>query len=107
MSVRKVDSRRIASSVLIIGSGGSGLRAAIELVENGVDVLVVSKRPKNDAHTSLAAGGINAALATVLCTSKYMQSFSICAMLKYHYKSIPRYLRVVADVASLWVYRVK
>ena len=57
--------RRIATSVLVIGSGGSALRAAIELAERGVDVLVVSKRPKGDAHTTLAAGGINAALATM------------------------------------------
>jgi len=59
------DSRRISTSVLVIGSGGSGLRAAIELSEKGFDVLVVGKRSKNDAHTSLAAGGINAALATM------------------------------------------
>lgn len=58
-------SRRISTSVLVIGTGGSGLRAAIELSERGVDVLAVGKRPKNDAHTSLAAGGINAALATM------------------------------------------
>ncbi|MET4047498.1 MULTISPECIES: FAD-dependent oxidoreductase [unclassified Rhodococcus (in: high G+C Gram-positive bacteria)] len=57
--------RRIATSVLVIGSGGSGLRAAIELAEHGTDVLVVGKRPKLDAHTSLAAGGINAALSTM------------------------------------------
>ncbi|MGG7466131.1 MULTISPECIES: L-aspartate oxidase [unclassified Plantibacter] len=57
--------RRIATSVLVIGTGGSGLRAAIELAERGVDVLAVGKRPKADAHTSLAAGGINAALATI------------------------------------------
>ncbi len=57
--------QRIATSVLIVGSGGSGLRTAIELAEHGVDVLVVSKRPKADAHTALAAGGINAALATI------------------------------------------
>ncbi|GLW12067.1 hypothetical protein Misp01_71950 [Microtetraspora sp. NBRC 13810] len=57
--------RRIATSVLVIGAGGSGLRAAIELAERGVDVLAVGKRPKTDAHTSLAAGGINAALATM------------------------------------------
>ena len=56
---------RIATSVLIIGSGGSALRAAIELAERGVDVLAVSKRRKTDAHTTLAAGGINAALGTV------------------------------------------
>jgi succinate dehydrogenase / fumarate reductase flavoprotein subunit len=57
--------RRIATSVLVIGTGGSGLRAVIELAERGVDVVAVGKRPKADTHTSLAAGGINAALATV------------------------------------------
>ncbi|AZZ51605.1 L-aspartate oxidase [Rathayibacter festucae] len=57
--------RRISASVLVIGTGGSGLRAAIELAEAGVDVLALGKRSKSDAHTSLAAGGINAALATM------------------------------------------
>ncbi|MEU4573418.1 FAD-binding protein [Nonomuraea sp. NPDC023979] len=57
--------KRIATSVLVIGTGGAGLRAAIELAERGVGVLAVGKRPKADAHTSLAAGGINAALATM------------------------------------------
>ncbi|MFD3374059.1 MULTISPECIES: L-aspartate oxidase [unclassified Streptomyces] len=51
--------------VLVIGTGGAGLRAAIELAEAGMDVLAVGKRPKEDAHTALAAGGINAALATM------------------------------------------
>ncbi|RBP62914.1 succinate dehydrogenase / fumarate reductase flavoprotein subunit [Brevibacterium sanguinis] len=51
--------------MLVIGTGGSGLRAAIEIAEAGVDVLAVGKRPKHDAHTSLAAGGINAALGTM------------------------------------------
>lgn len=55
----------LKTGVLVIGSGGSGLRAAIELAERGTDVLVLSKRSKHDAHTSLAAGGINAALATM------------------------------------------
>jgi succinate dehydrogenase / fumarate reductase flavoprotein subunit len=57
--------QQIATSVLVIGTGGSGLRAAIELAERGVDVLALGKRPKADAHTSLAAGGINAALSTM------------------------------------------
>jgi succinate dehydrogenase / fumarate reductase flavoprotein subunit len=56
---------QIATSVLVVGTGGSGLRAAIELAERRVDVLAVGKRPTADAHTSLAAGGINAALATM------------------------------------------
>lgn len=57
--------QRISTSVLVIGTGGAGLRASIELAEQRVDVLAVGKRAKADAHTSLAAGGINAALATV------------------------------------------
>ena len=57
--------QRIATAVLVIGTGGSGLRASIELTERGIHVLAVGKRPRADAHTSLAAGGINAALATI------------------------------------------
>ncbi len=57
--------QRISTAVLVIGAGGSGLRAAIELAERRIDVLAVGKRPAADAHTSLAAGGINAALATI------------------------------------------
>ncbi len=50
---------------LVIGSGAAGLRAAIELHARGVDALVLGKRPRGDAHTVLAAGGINAALGTM------------------------------------------
>ncbi|MQY13547.1 Succinate dehydrogenase flavoprotein subunit [Streptomyces sp. RB5] len=60
-----VTEQRLSTMVLVIGTGGAGLRAAIELAEAGIDVLAVGKRPKDDAHTALAAGGINAALATM------------------------------------------
>ncbi len=53
------------ADVLVIGSGAAGLRAAIELHGQGAEVLVVGKRPRMDAHTVLAAGGINAALGTM------------------------------------------
>lgn len=56
---------QLSTSVLVIGTGGSGLRAAIELAERGISVLAVGKRSRLDAHTSLAAGGINAALGTM------------------------------------------
>jgi succinate dehydrogenase / fumarate reductase, flavoprotein subunit len=56
---------QIATSVLVVGTGGAGLRAAIELAERRVDVFVIGKRRAADAHTSLAAGGINAALGTM------------------------------------------
>ena len=52
-------------SVLVIGAGGAGARAAIELAERGVDdVLVLGKRDHGDAHTTWARGGINGALGT-------------------------------------------
>lgn len=59
------DERRTAATVLVIGTGAAGLRAAIELAERGVQVLCVGKRRRDDAHTVLASGGINAALATM------------------------------------------
>ncbi|WP_036968112.1 L-aspartate oxidase [Promicromonospora kroppenstedtii] len=65
--------RRISTTALVIGTGGSGLRAAIELAEQGVDVLALGKRPRMDAHTSLAAGGINAALGTMDAEDSWQQ----------------------------------
>jgi succinate dehydrogenase / fumarate reductase, flavoprotein subunit len=59
------DVRTRATNVLVIGAGGGGLRAAIAAHEAGTEVLVVSHRAKRDAHTILAAGGINAALGSV------------------------------------------
>jgi succinate dehydrogenase / fumarate reductase flavoprotein subunit len=61
----RVEERRTAASVLVIGTGAAGLRAAIELAEHGVQVLCVGKRRRDDAHTVLASGGINAALGTM------------------------------------------
>jgi succinate dehydrogenase / fumarate reductase flavoprotein subunit len=61
----RVEERRMATSVLVIGTGAAGLRAAIELAERGVEVLCVGKRRRDDAHTVLASGGINAALGTM------------------------------------------
>ncbi len=53
------------ADVLIIGTGGAGLRCAIELSDNNVDVLLVGKCEQRDAHTVLATGGINAALGVM------------------------------------------
>ena len=60
-----MEAQRLAVDVVVIGTGGAGLRAAIALQDQGRNVLLVGKRPKADAHTVLAAGGINAALATL------------------------------------------
>ncbi|MDX8141208.1 FAD-dependent oxidoreductase [Lentzea sp. BCCO 10_0061] len=90
--------QQIATSVLVIGSGGAGLRAAIELAERGVDVLVVGKRPKNDAHTALAAGGINAALATMDPADTWQQHAADTIKESYLLAN-PEIVRVVAEQA--------
>src|SRR5271157_75152 len=51
--------------VLVIGSGGAGLRAAIEASAGGVSVGLVCKCLLGKAHTVMAEGGIAAALANV------------------------------------------
>tara|TARA_Y100001933_G_scaffold24758_1_gene20889 strand:+ start:1293 stop:3047 length:1755 start_codon:yes stop_codon:yes gene_type:complete len=63
------------TNVLVIGCGGSGLRSAIEIKKAGLDVCILGKRPKTDAHTVLAAGGINAALANVDKDDSWEQHF--------------------------------
>src|SRR6266496_5079111 len=54
--------QKIETDVLIIGSGGSGLRAAIAATEKGASVLVIAKEPLKDAHTAWAMGGVNVAM---------------------------------------------
>lgn len=51
--------------VLIIGGGSAGLRAAIAAHDAGANVLIVSRSKEGDPHTTLARGGINAALGTM------------------------------------------
>lgn len=70
------ESRTRPCNVLIIGTGGAGLRAAIAARQAGVDVVVIGKRSRLDAHTVLAAGGINAALGTVDTQDSWQQHFA-------------------------------
>ncbi len=50
---------------LIVGGGGSGLRAALQLADSGFKVAVVSKVFPTRSHTVSAQGGITAALGNV------------------------------------------
>lgn len=51
---------------LVIGAGGAGLRAALQLASADLNVAVVSKVFPTRSHTVAAQGGMNAALANVL-----------------------------------------
>jgi succinate dehydrogenase / fumarate reductase flavoprotein subunit len=51
--------------VLVIGAGGAGLRAAIEVSAHGLKVALVCKSLLGKAHTVMAEGGCAAALGNV------------------------------------------
>ncbi|RAX48781.1 succinate dehydrogenase [Arthrobacter sp. AQ5-05] len=99
MSATATKEQQISTTVLVIGTGGSGLRAAIELAEMGVDVLAVGKRPRNDAHTSLAAGGINAALGTMDKDDSWQQHAADTIKESY-YLANPHTVEIVARGAA-------
>ena len=91
--------RRLATNVLVIGTGGSGLRAAIELAEEGLDVVAVGKRHRMDAHTALAAGGINAALGTMDPEDSWQQHSADTIQESYHLAH-PHTVEIVARGAE-------
>ena len=68
--------RSNVANVLVIGTGAAGLRAAIAAYQAGSEVVVIGKRRRDDAHTVLAAGGINAALGTVDPEDCWQQHFA-------------------------------
>ena len=51
--------------VVIVGAGGSGLRAALQLSEAGLNVAVLSKVFPTRSHTVAAQGGIGASLGNM------------------------------------------
>lgn len=52
--------------LVIIGSGGAGLRAAIAAYESGVkNIAIISKVHASNSHTVAAKGGINASLENI------------------------------------------
>jgi len=59
------DIERLSYDVVVIGAGGSGLRAAIEARQAGKKTAVISKSLFGKAHTVMAEGGCAAAMGNV------------------------------------------
>ena len=59
------DIDRLPYDVVVIGAGGSGLRAAIEARLNGKRTAIISKSLFGKAHTVMAEGGCAAAMGNV------------------------------------------
>lgn len=70
-----MDYEIVETDVLIVGCGGAGLRAAIEVAKRNVDAVLVCKELLGKAHTVMAEGGINAALGTVDPNDNWMEHF--------------------------------
>jgi succinate dehydrogenase / fumarate reductase, flavoprotein subunit len=93
-----MNTRTDACTVLVIGSGAAGMRAAIAAHEAGAHVRVIGKRPRLDAHTVLASGGINGALATRDPEDSWQQHFADTVREGY-YLSHPRVVEIMAREA--------
>jgi succinate dehydrogenase / fumarate reductase flavoprotein subunit len=85
-------------NVLVIGSGAAGMRAAIAAHEAGSHVLVIGKRPRLDAHTVLASGGINGALGTRDPEDSWRQHYADTVREGY-FLSHPRVVEIMAKEA--------
>ena len=93
-----VRTRTNVSNVLVIGAGAAGLRAAIAAHEAGTEAVVIGARPRKDAHTVLAAGGINAALGTRDPEDSWQQHFADTLKEGYNL-SDPRVVEIMAREA--------
>jgi succinate dehydrogenase / fumarate reductase, flavoprotein subunit len=66
---------RLPYDVVVIGAGGSGLRAAIEARQAGKRTAVISKSLFGKAHTVMAEGGCAAAMGNVNPNDNWMVHF--------------------------------
>jgi succinate dehydrogenase / fumarate reductase flavoprotein subunit len=64
-ALRNADIERYSYDVVVIGAGGSGLRAAIEAHARGKKTAIISKSLFGKAHTVMAEGGAAAAMGNV------------------------------------------
>jgi succinate dehydrogenase / fumarate reductase, flavoprotein subunit len=66
---------RLPYDVVVIGAGGSGLRAAIEARQAGKRTAIISKSLLGKAHTVMAEGGCAAAMGNVNPNDNWMVHF--------------------------------
>ena len=93
------------SNVLIIGCGGAGLRAAIEVKKKDLSVRVLGKRKKEDSHTVLAAGGINAALGNLDPDDSWENHF-LDTYIEGYFLGDPKMIEIMAQNSPERVYEI-
>jgi succinate dehydrogenase / fumarate reductase flavoprotein subunit len=75
MATTDTDIQRYSYDVVVIGAGGSGLRAAIEARARGKKTAIISKSLFGKAHTVMAEGGAAAAMGNVNPKDNWMVHF--------------------------------
>jgi succinate dehydrogenase / fumarate reductase, flavoprotein subunit len=75
MATNDTEIERYSYDVVVIGAGGSGLRAAIEARARGKRTAIISKSLFGKAHTVMAEGGAAAAMGNVNPKDNWMVHF--------------------------------
>ena len=75
MATNDTEIERFSYDVVVIGAGGSGLRAAIEARARGLKTAIISKSLFGKAHTVMAEGGAAAAMGNVNANDNWMVHF--------------------------------
>jgi succinate dehydrogenase / fumarate reductase, flavoprotein subunit len=104
--VTRSPARTSVSNVLVIGTGAAGLRAAIAAHDAGCEVTVVGKRARKDAHSVLAAGGINAVLGTRDPEDTWQQHFAD-TLREGYFLSDPRVVELMAREAPRAIHELE
>jgi succinate dehydrogenase / fumarate reductase, flavoprotein subunit len=75
MATTDTDIQRYSYDVVVIGAGGSGLRAAIEARARGLKTAIISKSLFGKAHTVMAEGGAAAAMGNANSNDNWQVHF--------------------------------
>jgi succinate dehydrogenase / fumarate reductase, flavoprotein subunit len=75
MATNDTEIERYSYDVVVIGAGGSGLRAAIEARARGLKTAIISKSLFGKAHTVMAEGGAAAAMGNANPNDNWMVHF--------------------------------
>ena len=97
------DEKDISTDIVVIGSGGAGLAAALEARSAGNDVIIVEKMPIIGGNTLRATGGLNAAGTSVQAALNIEDSAEIFfddTMKGGYEKNDPELVKVMTDNAA-------
>ena len=88
MSVASTITKR-KFDVVIVGAGGSGMRASLQLSRAGLNVAVLSKVFPTRSHTVAAQGGIGASLGNMSEDNWHYHFYDTIKAVSYTHLTLP------------------